>query len=95
MNYINIETTLPLIDLSSSLLISPPYLSLLYIKIISRLFKRARRTSTLDLRPRIISSRLTSTSSFASSLFASTSIFVDNNNLLEEIKASNRKRRRR
>jgi len=53
MNYINIETTLPLTDLLSSPLISPPYLSLLYIKIISRSFKRARRTPILDLRPRI------------------------------------------
>jgi len=95
MNYINIETTLPLTGLSSSSLISPPYLSLLYIKTVSRPFKRARRTLTLDLRPRIASSRLASTSSSASSLSASILIFISSNNLLEETKASNRKRRRR
>jgi len=39
MNYINIETTLLFINLLSSLLISPPRLSPLYIKIVNHLFK--------------------------------------------------------
>jgi len=39
MNYIKIETTLLFINLSSSSLISPPRLSPLYIKTVSRLFK--------------------------------------------------------
>jgi len=95
INYINIETTLPLTGLSSGPLISPPYLSPLYIKIVSRPFKRARRTLTLDLRSRIASSRLASISSPASSLSASTPTSTNSNNLLEETKAGNRKRRRR
>jgi len=94
VNYINIETTSPLTGLSSSPLILPPYLSLLYIKTVSRPFKRARRTPTLDLRPYIASSRLASTSSPASSLFVPTPTSANSNNLLEETKAGDRKRRR-
>jgi len=39
MNYINIETILLFINLLSSSLISPPRLSLLYIKTVNRPFK--------------------------------------------------------
>jgi len=95
MNYINIETTSPLTGLSSNPLISPPYLSPLYIKTVSRPFKRARRPRTLDLYPRIASSRLASTSSPASPSSALTPTPASGNNLLKETKVGDRKRRRR
>jgi len=95
VNYINIKTTLPLTGLSSNLLISPLYLSPLYIKTVSRPFKRARRLRTLDLYPRIASSRSASTSSSASPLSASTPTSANGNNLSKETKVGDRKRRRR
>jgi hypothetical protein len=94
MNYIKIETTLSFTSLLSSSLISPPYLSLLYIKTVNRPFKRARRTSTLNLRLYIISSKLIFISFFLNSSSASTLTFINNNNLSEETVTGNKKRRR-
>ncbi len=84
MNYIKIKTTLLFINLSFSPLILPPRLSLLYIKTVSRPFKRARYTPTLNLRPYIVLNRLVFTSSPLSSSSASTSTSTGSNNLSEE-----------
>jgi len=95
MNYIKIETMLLFTSLSSSPLISPPRLSPLYIKTVSRPFKRARRTPTLNLRSYITSSRLIFISFPPSSSSAPTPTLTGSNNLSKETVAGNKKRRRR
>ena len=95
MNYIKIKIILLFISLLSSPLISPPRLSPLYIKTVNRLFKRARRTFILNLRPYIALNKLVFTSSFLNSSSASTPTPTGSNNLSEETEAGNKKYRRR